>query len=217
MLEIRYVWQWPVRITHWINALCVVTLSITGVYIGDPFAVTGGATTYLMGWMRLIHFIAAYLLLVSVISRFIWMFLGNHHASWRAFLPWLTPKGRENFVKMLRYYTFTGNRISYEAGHNPVAALAYLGVYLLFIFQIVSGFALYGQFSPGGFWDIALGWLLPLISNQSLRLGHHMVMWLLIGYFVNHLYSAWLMDVKQKTGTMSGIFSGYRYIDPKEL
>lgn len=217
MLEIRYVWQWPVRITHWVNALCVVTLSITGLYIGDPFSVKGGATIYLMGWMRLIHFIAAYLLLVSVVSRFIWMFLGNHHASWRAFLPWLTPKGRENFVKMLRYYTFTGNRISYETGHNPVAALAYLGVYLLFIFQIVSGFALYGQFSPGGFWDIALGWLLPLISNQSLRLGHHMVMWLLIGYFINHIYSAWLMDVKQKTGTMSGIFSGYRYIDPEEL
>jgi len=217
MLEIHYVWQWPVRIAHWVNALCILTLSITGIYIGDPFSIAASSTAYLMGWMRLVHFVAAYLLLMSVITRIIWMFIGNQHASWRAFIPWITPKGRENFFRMLRYYTFTGNNISHESGHNPVAATAYLGIYFLLIIQIVSGFALYGQFSPGGFWDSAFGWLLPIVGNQYLRLGHHAVMWLLIGFFINHIYSAWLMDIKQKNGTMSGIFSGYRYIDPEDL
>ena len=37
MLEIRYVWEWPIRITHWLNALCVLLLSVTGLYIGSPF------------------------------------------------------------------------------------------------------------------------------------------------------------------------------------
>ncbi|PLX92386.1 MAG: Ni/Fe-hydrogenase, b-type cytochrome subunit [Desulfuromonas sp.] len=214
MLEIRYVWEWPVRITHWINASSVILLSATGLFIAHPFAIIGVET---MAWARLVHIVVAYAFLCSVLFRFYWMLVGNQHASWRAFIPWLTAEGRRNFVKMLRYYTFTGKKISYEVGHNPVAALAYLGIFALFIFQIVSGFALYGQYAPEGFWGGLFVILNPLVSSQYLRLSHHMVMWMLLGFLVNHLYSAWLMDVKERNGTMSGIFSGYRYIEPEDL
>ena len=37
MLEIRYVWEWPVRLTHWFNMLAIVVLSVTGYYIGHPY------------------------------------------------------------------------------------------------------------------------------------------------------------------------------------
>lgn len=217
MLEIHYVWQWPVRICHWINVLSMIMLSVTGFYIGSPFMTAPESSMYIMGWMRFLHFVFAYLFTVSVIARIIWMFIGNHHASWRAFLPWLSAKGRQNFIKMFRYYTFTGKKITYEVGHNPVAATAYLGIFVLFVFQIVSGFAMYGQFAPGGFWEGILGWMNPLIGNQWLRLLHHGVMWLLVGFIINHIYSGWLMDVKMRNGTMSGIFSGYRYIEPEDL
>ncbi|MBW2475913.1 MAG: Ni/Fe-hydrogenase, b-type cytochrome subunit [Deltaproteobacteria bacterium] len=217
MLKIYYVWQWPVRITHWVNVLSMIMLSITGFYIGSPFMTAPDSSQYVMGWMRFLHFTFAYLFTVSVIARIIWMFIGNHHASWKAFIPWLTNDGRKAFVKMFRYYTFTGKQISYEVGHNPVAATAYLGIFALFLFQIVSGFAMYGQYAPGGFWDSILGGLNLLVGNQWLRLLHHGVMWLLIGFIINHIYSGWLMDIKERNGTMSGIFSGYRYIEPEDL
>ncbi|MEJ2470511.1 MAG: Ni/Fe-hydrogenase, b-type cytochrome subunit [Desulfuromonadales bacterium] len=217
MLEIHYVWQWPVRITHWINVLSMIMLSITGFFIGSPFMTAPDTSMYVMGWMRFLHFTFAYLFTISVLTRIIWMFIGNHHASWRAFFPFLTAKGRENFIKMFRYYTFTGKKISYEVGHNPVAATAYLGIFALFLFQIVSGFAMYGQYEPGGFWDTLLGGLNVLVGNQWLRLLHHGVMWLLVGFIINHIYSGWLMDVKERNGTMSGIFSGYRFIEPEDL
>jgi len=216
MLEIRYVWEWPVRITHWVNVLCVVILSLTGYYIGSPF-IAGGDGAYVMGWVRFVHFVAAYALTVSVLGRIYWMFAGNHHASWRAFIPWTTAQGRRNFVKMLRYYTFTGKQISYEVGHNPVAALAYAGIFFLFFLQIVSGFALYSQYNPGGTAAALFAPVFGLLGNQWLRLGHHGVMWLLIGFIINHIYSAWLMDIKERNGTISGIFSGYRYIEPRDL
>jgi len=217
MLEIRYVWEWPLRITHWVNVLCVLVLSVTGFYIGNPFATATHSTQYIMGSVRFVHFLFGYVLLISVLSRIVWMFIGNHHASWRAFLPWLTPAGRHGFFKMLRYYTFTGKQITYEVGHNPVAATAYIGIFALFLCQILSGFALYGQAAPGGFWDSLVGWLLPLFGNQGLRFFHHVVMWLLAGFIINHIYSAWLMDVKERNGTISGIFSGYKYIEPRDL
>ena len=216
MLEIRYVWEWPVRITHWVNALAIVVLSVTGALIGFPYllGVDGG---FAMGWVRFVHFIAAYVLTASMLARIYWMFAGNHHASWRAFLPWLTPVGRRNFVKMLRYYTFTGKQISYEVGHNPVAAVAYAGIFALIIVQIVGGFALYAQYNPTGTLSAVTAPLLNLIGSQWLRLIHHGIMWLLAGFFINHVYSGALMDSKERNGTMSSIFSGYRYIEPKDL
>ena len=101
------------------EVITIVILSLTGVYIGAPF-IAGGDGAFVMGWVRMVHFVTAYVFTVSVLVRICWMFAGNHHASWRAFMPWLTETGRKNFIKMFRYYTFTGKQISYEVGHNPV-------------------------------------------------------------------------------------------------
>ena len=217
MLEIHYVWERPVRITHWINVLSIVMLSITGFFIGSPYMTAPETSMYIMGWMRMLHFSFAYLFTVSVAARIIWMFLGNHHASWRAFLPWLNAEGRKDFIQMLRYYTFLSRDLTYEKGHNAVAATAYLGIFALFVFQIVSGFAMYGQFAPGGFWEGMLGGLNAMVGVQWLLLLHHGVMWLLIGFLINHIYSGWLMDAMCRNATMSGIISGYRYVDPEDL
>jgi Ni/Fe-hydrogenase 1 B-type cytochrome subunit len=39
----------------------------------------------------------------------------------------------------------------------------------------------------------------------------------LLGFTVHHVYSAWLMDVKEKNGTLSSIFGGYKFIEPEDL
>jgi Ni/Fe-hydrogenase 1 B-type cytochrome subunit len=52
---------------------------------------------------------------------------------------------------------------------------------------------------------------------QGGRLVHHLIMWLLLGFAVHHVYSAWLMDVKEKNGTLSSIFSGYKFVEPEDL
>ncbi|WP_303721446.1 Ni/Fe-hydrogenase, b-type cytochrome subunit [Malonomonas rubra] len=217
MLQIRYVWELPVRFTHWINAICVLVLSLTGFYIGHPFYTASSTAEYIMGWNRFIHFLFGYLFLVSMLVRIYWFIVGNHHSSWRMFFPWATEKGRKSALTFFRYYTFSGPKLPYEVGHNPLACMAYAAVFSLFIIQIVSGFTLYAQSQPAGFWFASLGWLTSLIDLQTLRLVHHAVMWLLVGFFINHLYSAWLMDVKEMNGVMSSIFSGYKFVEKEDL
>lgn len=216
MLEIRYVWEWPVRLTHWFNVISIIVLSVTGYYIGDPFVSVPSTSSYVMGWMRYLHFIFAYIFAISWIVRFIWMFFGNRHARFSAFAPWASAKGWKNIVGTFCYYTFLKRDLPHATGHNALAAMAYSGVFILFLVQVVTGFALYGQFAPGGLWDGIFGSFLGLFGNQGLRLTHHVVMWLLIGFAIHHIYSAWLMDIKEKTGTMGSIFSGYKFIDPDE-
>jgi Ni/Fe-hydrogenase 1 B-type cytochrome subunit len=84
-------------------------------------------------------------------------------------------------------------------------------VFLYFV-QIITGFALYGQFHPGGFWWNLTNWMFVLASSQTMRLVHHLIMYLLIAFAIHHIYSAWLVDTAEGNGTMSSIFSGFKFL-----
>jgi len=170
-----------------------------------------------MGWNRAVHFAFAYLFAVSVAARLAWAFIGNHHASWRAFFPWASREGWKHIVGTFTYYTFLRRKPPYVVGHNALAAMAYSAVFALFLLQILTGFALYAQYAPGGSMATAFGWVATLFGLQGARLVHHLVMWLLIGFAIHHVYSAWLMDVKEKNGTLSSIFGGYKFVEPEDL
>ena len=98
-----------------------------------------------------------------------------------------------------------------------MAAIAYSGVMILYLTQIATGFALYSQFAPAWVMHDLFGPLLVWIGPQWLRLTHHMIMWLLIGFAIHHIYSAWLMDVKERNGTISSIFGGNKFVEPGDL
>ena len=58
-----YVWELPVRVYHWINAVALVLLCITGYLIGAPiraFYAAEAYQQYWFGWVRFIHFLCAY-------------------------------------------------------------------------------------------------------------------------------------------------------------
>lgn len=208
----KYVWEVPVRVTHWINVSCIALLSITGLLIGSPKLFTLSTSDYLMGWIRFVHFVSAYTFTVSVVSRLYWSLVGNRYASWREFVPFLTPEGRRGMLDTLRYYTFVSRKAPHVVGHNSLAGTAYFVVFLLYLTMIVTGFTLYSERAPLGVTHKLFGWLMVLFSNQGLRLTHHMTMWFLIAFAIHHVYSAWLMDVKEKGGVMSSIFSGYKAV-----
>ncbi len=76
--------------------------------------------------------------------------------------------------------------------------------------EIFMGFAL--QSLGGGGWrKVAFGWVFSLMSAQAVRLTHHMIMWLLLGFAVHHVYSAILVDAEERTGILTSIFTGYKF------
>ncbi len=202
-----YVWEVPVRLTHWVTVLAILVLSGTGFYIGDP--IFGGSVS-LMAWMRGVHRITAYVFIAAVMLRTYWAFAGNEWASWRALFPYLTAEGRRQLARTFLYYTFLRRQPPGGLGHNPLAGMAYSAVVALMIAEILTGFAL--QSLGGGGWRRALfGWIFSLISLQGVRLVHHMIMWLLLGFAVHHVYSAVLMDLEEKNGLLTSIFTGYKF------
>lgn len=211
-----YAWEFPVRFTHWINTICLIAFSITGYYIAYPFIHAVSTQQYIMGWMRFIHFVAAYVFLMSMIIRIYWMFVGNRYASWRVFVP-MTRRQWEDVLSGLKFYLFIGRKPPYAVGHSAMASVTYLAVFLLFIFEIVSGFALYSQSHLHSFFLTILGgWLLGIMNVQTIRLWHHLVMYFLLVFTVIHVYIGLYLDVAEKNGAMGSIFGGYKFVTGKE-
>ena len=210
-----YAWEFPVRLTHWINVLCILTLSVTGFYIGTPFIHAVSSKQYIMGWMRFIHFVAAYTFLCSVVLRFYWAFVGNRYARWRVLIP-LTGRQWRDLIDTIKFYLFISRKPPYAVGHTALAGLTYLFVFALFVWQIISGFALYSLADKGTLWVVLGGWLTGVMHLQTIRLFHHLGMYVILAFALAHIYIGWYLDSRERNGLMGSIFSGYKFVTGKE-
>jgi Ni/Fe-hydrogenase 1 B-type cytochrome subunit len=208
-----YIWQVPVRITHWITAACIVTLSLTGGYIADPFLIPPGGDV--MSTVRMIHILTALTFLVSGVIRTVYLLVGNRYARWSAFIP----TNRRQFTEFFRqagFYGFVRREIPKVLGHNQLAAAAYLALFALLLVETVTGFALDGLMGaePGA---TMFAWLRELAGPQLLRLVHHLAMWLIIVIAVLHVYSCVLVDHIENVGVVSSMVTGFKFPTREEV
>jgi Ni/Fe-hydrogenase 1 B-type cytochrome subunit len=208
-----YVWEVPVRITHWVVVACVVVLSITGGYIADPFLIPASGQT--MGVVRFVHMISAYLFVCSGIVRTYWLFKGNRFAHWQAFIP-TNRRHLNEYAYQTGWYLFIRRELPGILGHNALAAATYLIVFFLFLVQTATGFALQAQ--HGAPLVTALfSWMNDLLGVQTVRLVHHLAMWAILAFMIHHVYAALLIDHIEKNGLMSSIFSGFKFATRRDV
>jgi Ni/Fe-hydrogenase 1 B-type cytochrome subunit len=214
-----YVWEVPVRVTHWLIAFSIVVLSVTGFYIGRPFiTVTGPANQhFVMGWVKTIHGYTAFVFMASVVARLIWMFTGNRYAHWDKFIP-VHAKRRHGLWPTLKFYLFALRKPPGFVGHNPLAGATYTLVFLLYFVAIATGLTLRGASADVGSPVRWFASLAPLLGGlQIARWIHHATMWLLLGFAVHHVYSSVLMSTIEANATVESIFSGYKFVPQEDL
>jgi len=214
-----YVWQWPVRATHWFTAYSILFLSVTGFYIGSPYVIASGPAGghFVMGWMKVIHFYSAIVFGLSVVSRVLWMFMGNRYSTWDKFVP-VHRRRLAGMWDSLRYYLFQLRQPPGFVGHNPLAGFTYTFVFLLFFLMITTGLALYTVSAPPGSPFRVFHFLLPLWGGpQTARWFHHVGMWLILAFAVHHVYSAVLMSQVEARGTVESMASGYKFVPREDL
>jgi len=209
--ETRYVFQLSLRLVHWTVFFAVAILSVTGYWIGSGNMPAGPGGTFQMGWIRYVHTVSGWVLLAALLLRVYLFFFGNDYVRWTEFIPRRKEHWRD-MKDVFLFYVFARARYPHaDFGHNRLAALTYLVVYLLLLFMGVSGLALHGMAFAAG-WQSWLTWPLVFVSAPTLRLMHHMGMWLLWGFVAHHVASAVLVDRETRGGLMGGIFSGYKLV-----
>jgi Ni/Fe-hydrogenase 1 B-type cytochrome subunit len=211
-----YVWELPVRVTHWAIVISIFILTVTGAYLHGPFLVPSSpieASTQ-MAMIRFVHELTAIVFTIAVGVRFYWGFVGNRYASWRSIIPHNRAQ-LKSMREMGKYYTFLRSEPVPMTGHNLLAGFAYAVVSVLMFFQIATGLLLFA-------WLIGTGpasWLQPIVGYfpggiQTIRMLHFLVTFLFLAFLIHHVYSAILVDIEERNGVMTSIFSGFKNIRP---
>lgn len=169
-------WDLPVRIFHWLIVVCIGLAWWSGEQgVND------------------VHEWAGYALIVLVVSRIIWGFVGSEHARFSDFV-----RGPS---ALLRYLRGEG---SPTPGHNPLGALSVLALLLLMLVQAVTGlFNSDDILFSGPLYHAADGDL-----RDTLGLIHEVAFDLLLALIALHVLVVCYHQWVKKDGMISAMFRG---------
>ncbi|WP_136526511.1 cytochrome b/b6 domain-containing protein [Geomonas ferrireducens] len=214
--EFRYVpvWDWQLRVLHWFSVFLILVLSATGLLMGSGRLVYGGAegfTNYL-SWLRLVHFVAGWLLLCAAILRIAGLFLAsNQFQRWYALFP-VRMRDLKNLVQVALNYLFCRfDRPPHYIGHNPLQQVAYTAIFGVGLLALFTGFALYALYDPGNIVFRYFVMFDDLVGVQYVRLVHQFVMWIFLAFIPIHVYLSVRADTVEREGALSSIVSGGRW------
>jgi len=206
-------WHPTLRVLHWLNVFLITVMTVTGYYIANPFfgpEPTGADSGYFMGWIRMVHFIAAFAwIAMSIVRLFMLFFSRNKLSRWSALWPLKNKHDLRNLWKTVKSYLFIQR---HEApvflGHNPLQQIAYTAIYGMALLQVLTGLALFGLYNmTSPIWRF-FAWPLMFMSIPDLRLLHTVIMILFWVFLVLHLYLAARADCLERHGGMSSMFNG---------
>ncbi|HYL99980.1 MAG TPA: Ni/Fe-hydrogenase, b-type cytochrome subunit, partial [Blastocatellia bacterium] len=220
-----YVWEFPVRLYHWVNAFCLVALCVTGYIIGKPTAIFHSQEAYQQYWwgtVRFVHFASAYIYFFNGLGRLYWAFVGNRYARWQDYVPYTWSRIKKIFEVLTVDIWQVRLKGSIPIGHNMLAGTSYFASMFVFFFQAVSGFALYSSMSSS-FFPRLFNWIVPLMGGEmAVRQWHHLFMWFFITFTIFHMYLVFYHDWVEARGTTSSIIDGWKFVHedvdaPKEV
>ncbi|MDR1775281.1 MAG: cytochrome b/b6 domain-containing protein [Actinomycetes bacterium] len=184
-------------ITHWINLLAMLFLTLSGFYIHYP--VVGGW----MGWARGTHFFWMFILLICLAFRIIASFFvkttnmpGTREQD-RDIKNWLPQAAnRHQMWPTIKYYLFFKKDYPISAKYASLQKIAYLATIPLTLLAAYTGFCLWGPTSQWAFFRVGTnlwaswfnfgggGALMPM------RVLHYWIMWVILIFTAVHAYLA---------------------------
>ena len=205
-----YRWQ------HWIRALSIVILTVTGFYISYPFISpipNSEPTNFMQGLFRSWHEIFGFVMIAVVIFKtYLFILVKEHKGEKESFKDFINPKV---WIQQIGYYLLISKHPHLKGTYNPLQFIAYIGFYLLMIVLIITGLVLYVHVYHNGLGGLLYG----LMRNFEVMMGglamvreiHHIAMWGVILFVSVHIYMAIYNAVFGKDGSMDAIFSGLKW------
>jgi Ni/Fe-hydrogenase 1 B-type cytochrome subunit len=204
-----------VRLWHWLNALVVVVLCITGYFIGvpPPSALGDTSSLYVMGWIRFLHLAGGYLLAILAIMR-LWLVFVEKGIAHQLFVPaiwraeWL-----DGFMRQVRWNLMMNSKPVRYVGLNPLGGIAMLFMFVLPAgVTLITGFAMYAEVSGHDSWQYLLfGWVTSIFGNtMDLHVIHRLAMWCIVLFSFVHIYIAVREDILSRQTMISSMLSGER-------
>ena len=201
------------RILHWIRALVITGLIITGFYIADPFLASKGSTDKLLfaEWAKW-HYIFGFILVSAGMLRIYLFFFGkDSKGELRSLKDVFSIR---SWIIQLKSYFFIGE-LRKKGIYGPLQFLTYFAITVLVIVASVTGLILYVHVYHQG----VGGWLYdPMRAIEAwmgglatVRYIHHITMWGYLIFIPIHIYLVIWSAIRFKHGALDVMFTGYDY------
>ena len=207
------IWSATLRFQHWANMALIVIMSMSGYYIMNPFfgpaAETGPDVGYLMGWVRLIHYVSAYLWLGLGFSRLVLSFTAkDRQLRWRSLWPLNSYEDVKGLWGTIQYYLFLKKEGPLYLAHNPLQQFAYTGIYVMCLIQMLSGIVLYGLYNQTNWFWVIVAYPMHWMGVSTIRMIHALIMFVLWSFVIVHVYLATRADALERHGGVSSMVNG---------
>jgi Ni/Fe-hydrogenase 1 B-type cytochrome subunit len=211
-VEFSVAFRWQ----HWIRALSVVVLVVSGFYLAYPFLsppVNSEPTGFLYALFRSWHEIFGFILVTVILYKTFLFFFSKQHANERvSFKDFLNPS---IWISQIKYYLLIEKHPAIKGAYNPLQFIAYVGFYIMIFLLILTGLILYSNVYHSGFGGLIyapMKFFETLFGGLStVRLFHHILTWGIILFVTVHVYMAIYNSVFGKEGGMDAIFSGRKW------
>ena len=139
--EIKVI-DWQTRVLHWTNAILITSLIL--LILGYEGLEALGVAKEDRKILETLHAYAGHIFAVTFILRVIWGFVGNKYARFTDMIPNTKAKikGIKDNIKW--YAGGCKDKPPVSIGHNPLASLFYLALFVVLGLQIITGLALSG-------------------------------------------------------------------------
>lgn len=133
-IKVYQAWDIPTRLFHWINFVCIITLSFLGLIMLYKGAIGISGNEAKIG-LKVLHVSTGYVFASNLIVRILWGFFGGRHSRWSSLLPGKKFKQELNSYKASKA---TGQAQTF-IGHNPKGRLSVLVMLLLLVLMMSTG------------------------------------------------------------------------------
>lgn len=180
------------RVVHWVMALSIISLILSGLSIRFPGIIPWGLGT--MNSARFVHFVSMYALIFSWLAY-------TYHVLVVEFkneiFNWNDVKG---LPEMLRHYILLSDMRTVYEKYNPLQKLAFNAVWVMILIQVVTGIQLYWPAATMGVTDYFGGLM-------AVRILHDFMTYIFISFMVVHVYLVFSSDIRN----LWAMIIGYSY------
>jgi cytochrome b len=189
-LQAVRVWDLPTRIFHWLLAICVISLIVTG-------SIGGNA----MIW----HMMMGYAALALLVFRIVWGFVGGY---WSRFVQFFYSP-----LTILRYLRGL-SKPEHDVGHNPLGSLSVWGLLIILGAQISTGLISDDEIATQG---PLVKFVSGSISLLATSYHKHWGKWIIMALIVLHVAAILFYLFKKKQNLITPMLNGDKHLSASEV
>lgn len=206
------------RLLHWLRAITITILTVTGFYLASPFLSPGSSSDDLLyaKW-GVVHYTTGFVLIAAAMLRIYLFFFGkNHEGETRSLKDVLSLK---SWIIQLKSYFFIGE-LQKKGIYGPLQFATYFMIMVMVILTVLTGLILYSNVyhqGLGGMIYEPLSYVAKWMGGLAqVRLIHHITMWGFIIFVPIHVYMVIWSAIRFKHNALDVMFTGYDYHLKKE-